>query len=340
MSNSNDYTSMMPINKINNNNIIDTSVPDAPAERFLGITDEVGDMLQVETMIEEGKVHSAGDIRAQLSGHYFDMAHETVRNVMTRKSRFGIMGWTSAGMRSIELYRARSGKVYELHNWMSDRLDIYPFLPCDMAYGKVDFEYTGGHENESRYCPFDLESQTTEEMLLDYLPQPVSLGRQVSEFGVGKRCPPMSLGRQVSEAPPMSLGESNSWGRRDTFIPNEPNGRQVSVADISRPLSVKLENSCLSLESEPPILFRPVSSTIDVESPETGIPKPDLTRTTTVTPVEGAGSVWPFYKDMDANNKKAADVLFSKGPAAAIEYMMTDENGNKLSYAEARARYG
>jgi len=273
MSNSSDYTSMMPINTINNT--IDTTVTDAPAERFFGITDEDGDMLQVETMIEKGKVHSAGDIRAQLSGHYFDMAHETVRNVMTRKSRFGVMGWTSGGMRSIELYRARSGKVYELQNWMSDKLDIYPFLPCDMAYGKVDFEYTGGHENESRFGDFlhDLESQT----VLEYLPQPVALGRQVSE------APPMSLGRQASEMSPMTIGreasnvsppfvalgrqssilphgQSNSWGRRDTFIPNEPNGRQVSVADISRPLSVKLENSCFCLESEPPTLFRPVFS--------------------------------------------------------------------------------
>ena len=282
MSNSIDYTSMIHINTINNT--INTTVTNAPAERFFGITDEDGDMLQVETMIEKGKVHSAGDIKAQLSGHYFDMAHETVRNVMTRKSRFGVMGWTSAGMRCIELYRARSGKVYELQNWMSDKLDIYPFLPCDMAYGKVDFEYTGGHENESRFGDFlhDLESQT----VLEYLPQPVALGRQVSE------APPMSLGRQASEAPPMSLGrqaseasppplgravsfqpspspspphdQSSSWGRRDTFIPNEPNGRQVPV---------KLKNSCFCQDSE---LFRPVSSTIDVESPETGIPKPDF----------------------------------------------------------------
>jgi hypothetical protein len=43
---------------------------------------------------------------------------------------------------------------------------------------------------------------------------------------------------------------------------------------------------------------------------------------------------------MDEDNKKAADVLFSQGTAAAIEFMMTDKNGNKLSYAEMRARYG
>jgi len=48
-----------------------------------------------------------------------------------------------------------------------------------------------------------------------------------------------------------------------------------------------------------------------------------------------------FYDHMDDTNKKAMDVLQSKGINAAVEHMFTDqESGRQLSYAEMRDRYG
>lgn len=48
-----------------------------------------------------------------------------------------------------------------------------------------------------------------------------------------------------------------------------------------------------------------------------------------------------FYDQMDDTNKKAMDVLQTKGMNAAIDYMFKDpETGRQLSYAEMRDRYG
>lgn len=48
-----------------------------------------------------------------------------------------------------------------------------------------------------------------------------------------------------------------------------------------------------------------------------------------------------FYDQMDNTNKKAMDVLQTKGMNAAIDYMFKDpDTGRQLSYAEMRDRYG
>jgi len=47
------------------------------------------------------------------------------------------------------------------------------------------------------------------------------------------------------------------------------------------------------------------------------------------------------YDAMDDHNKKAMDVLTTKGMNAAIQHMFTDqETGLPLTYGEMRARYG
>lgn len=47
------------------------------------------------------------------------------------------------------------------------------------------------------------------------------------------------------------------------------------------------------------------------------------------------------YDSMDANNKKALDVMATKGAESAVKHMFTDqESGRPLSYAEMRMRYG
>ena len=47
------------------------------------------------------------------------------------------------------------------------------------------------------------------------------------------------------------------------------------------------------------------------------------------------------YDAMDDYNKKAMDVLTTKGMNAAIQHMFTDqETGRPLTYGEMRARYG
>ena len=49
----------------------------------------------------------------------------------------------------------------------------------------------------------------------------------------------------------------------------------------------------------------------------------------------------PIYDSMDANNKKALDVMATQGADAAVKHMFTDqETGRPLSYAEMRMRYG
>ena len=49
----------------------------------------------------------------------------------------------------------------------------------------------------------------------------------------------------------------------------------------------------------------------------------------------------PFYNGMDERNKTAYKVLATKGEAAAVKHMFTDDKtGRQLSYSEMRARYG
>ena len=44
---------------------------------------------------------------------------------------------------------------------------------------------------------------------------------------------------------------------------------------------------------------------------------------------------------MDERNKKAYKVLATKGEAAAVKHMFTDDKtGRQLSYSEMRSRYG
>ncbi len=45
--------------------------------------------------------------------------------------------------------------------------------------------------------------------------------------------------------------------------------------------------------------------------------------------------------NMDDVNKKAATILITKGPDAAIKHMFTDQTtGKPLTYGEMRSRYG
>ena len=45
--------------------------------------------------------------------------------------------------------------------------------------------------------------------------------------------------------------------------------------------------------------------------------------------------------NMDNVNKKAATILITKGPDAAIKHMFTDQTtGKPLTYGEMRSRYG
>lgn len=47
------------------------------------------------------------------------------------------------------------------------------------------------------------------------------------------------------------------------------------------------------------------------------------------------------YDKMDDNNKKAANVMKNEGIESAVKHMFIDQRtGNKLTYAEMRARYG
>ena len=54
------------------------------------------------------------------------------------------------------------------------------------------------------------------------------------------------------------------------------------------------------------------------------------------------GESYVFYNSMDEDNKKAMDILASKGAAAAMEFMTTDPKTGKSrgSYAEMRSRFG
>lgn len=48
-----------------------------------------------------------------------------------------------------------------------------------------------------------------------------------------------------------------------------------------------------------------------------------------------------MYAAMDTNNKKAADVLASKGTKAAVEHMFKHpKTGEKMDYATMRSYYG
>ena len=57
-------------------------------------------------------------------------------------------------------------------------------------------------------------------------------------------------------------------------------------------------------------------------------------------PNEGAGRRYICYNRMDDKNKKALDIQATQGWDAAIEHMMTGEDGKPRSYAEMRSLYG
>ena len=61
-----------------------------------------------------------------------------------------------------------------------------------------------------------------------------------------------------------------------------------------------------------------------------------------ITTSSHPGENYIFYGSMDEDNKKAMDILASKGPEAAMEYMTTDPKTGKPrgTYAEMRARFG
>jgi len=73
-------------------------------------------------------------------------------------------------------------------------------------------------------------------------------------------------------------------------------------------------------------------------------PKNTTTSKTDPQVVPGSGEKLinkQVYSQMDNNNKKAADVLASKGTEAAVEYMFKHpETGQKMDYATMRYYYG
>ena len=73
-------------------------------------------------------------------------------------------------------------------------------------------------------------------------------------------------------------------------------------------------------------------------------PKKTTTSTTDPQVVPGSGEKLvnkQVYSQMDNNNKKAADVMVSKGVDAAVEHMFKHHNtGKPMSYSEMRYYYG
>ena len=59
------------------------------------------------------------------------------------------------------------------------------------------------------------------------------------------------------------------------------------------------------------------------------------------TPIPNTMSTHLKNSNMDEQNKKAMDILNSKGEKEFIEHVFTDEKTNRrLTYAEMRCRYG
>ena len=83
-----------------------------------------------------------GGIHAQLSTHYFTMAKDAVISVLVNGEKSAVMGYTSGGRRSFELYRANDGDVYVIINWQGDYDDAYHFLPG------MEGMYFEGYESE------------------------------------------------------------------------------------------------------------------------------------------------------------------------------------------------
>jgi hypothetical protein len=73
-------------------------------------------------------------------------------------------------------------------------------------------------------------------------------------------------------------------------------------------------------------------------------PKKTTTSNTDPQVVPGSGEKLvnkQVYSLMDNNNKKAADVMASKGIEAAVEHMLKHpETGKKMDYATMRYYYG
>jgi hypothetical protein len=61
---------------------------------------------------------------------------------------------------------------------------------------------------------------------------------------------------------------------------------------------------------------------------------------TTNIPIATQGLFMTTYDKMDDLNKKAAQIMLTSGPEAAIKHMFTDTKGETLTYLEMRERYG
>ena len=47
-----------------------------------------------------------------------------------------------------------------------------------------------------------------------------------------------------------------------------------------------------------------------------------------------------LQSNMDSANSAAVDVWATQGTSGLLNHIMTDDNGNQISYAESRAKYG
>ncbi len=67
---------------------------------------------------------------------------------------------------------------------------------------------------------------------------------------------------------------------------------------------------------------------------------------TTNIPIATQGVCMPNYdkmddlNKMDALNKKAAQIMLTSGPEAAVKHMVIGTKGETLTYLEMRERYG
>ena len=86
--------------------------------------------------------------------------------------------------------------------------------------------------------------------------------------------------------------------------------------------------------------------TMDNTNLEGGIRKPKLSKTSSSTKSPSKGNTQVKSKSkspkpkMDKANQEAMKVWAEKGPEEAVKHMFTKKNGESMSYAQMRMRYG
>lgn len=71
-------------------------------------------------------------LHAQISGHYYDYARDSIKSFFKENKKFTIYGNSSSHMRSHHLYRSNDNIIYVVHLWCQKISDVFYFSRSEL----------------------------------------------------------------------------------------------------------------------------------------------------------------------------------------------------------------